>query len=173
MRIVHNGIDPTGATFTCGLKGINVTEWFRWRRQSCPCRVVSLVGAWHAMPGAIPWREAADPSRASVAAGFVGTRYIVPGKLSWRCAADSSQPRVTQGFVGAWHAMPGADTWREVAHAPPPVWSAAACRRCSPSRLAGTCSPHVPSGCSTTTNLAISNAAFPASASESTKNSPA
>jgi hypothetical protein len=44
--------------------------------------------------------------------------------------------------------VPGADAWqafaiRQASAEPRTVWSAAACRRCLPSRLARTCSPHL------------------------------
>ena len=50
----------------------------RSRRASRRSVVFACVGAQHAAPGTIPWRDAAHQTGSPVA-GFVGARYIVPG----------------------------------------------------------------------------------------------
>jgi hypothetical protein len=81
-----------------------------------------------------------------------------------RAAEWKTLSRLGRFFVGARYIVPGADTWREVRHPPRTqtaprkkarhpaelndihglMWSAGACSRCWPPRLAWACSPHQP-----------------------------
>jgi hypothetical protein len=99
------------------------------------------------VPGEVPCLRVAHPA---IPGPALSDGLASSSSFAGRSSAAPLQPHRTprRFFVGAQHAVPGADAWRvfvirQAFVQPRTMWSAAACRRCLPSRLAGTCSSHL------------------------------
>jgi hypothetical protein len=90
----------------------------RRRPSTSIARQHGVVGAQHAVPGAVPWQRAAHQSRSSSEVSAVrGGFETRPYKFQClpRCRPSTSLAR-QHGVVGARYIVPGAVPWQRAAH---------------------------------------------------------
>jgi hypothetical protein len=80
-----------------------VGDWLRHAARFARSHYIVLdgfVGAQHAVPGNVPWHDAAHPPESPCDDGFVGARHAVPGNLPWHDAAHPtpSLPEINAGL---------------------------------------------------------------------------